>query len=284
MSDFWFLSFADTALDGRIRNPIARIRRQAESMGVFGDRIRIWNENDLDADFRDKMKDHLIPGSRGYGYWCWKPQIILQLLREMKDGDVLLYTDAGCHLNPKGVQRLREYFDLAKKHGIVAFQSRRLNETSQNDFSQHFLTDGEWCKGDLLDYFGVRNNDRVTKTGQLGGTVFLVRKDTESARFFEEFKDVFVSHFELCDDSASRSSNLPNFRENRHDQSVFSLLGKKNGIFSLTSLEYDPMDGGDDWSCMLNYPIWAKHDKGGVRSLFPNWFKRVVHHMSGGLI
>ena len=284
MSDFWFLSFANTSLGGRIRNPSVRIRKQAEAMGVFGNRIRVWNENDLDGEFRDKMKDHLIPGSRGYGYWCWKPQIVLQLLREMKDGDVLLYADAGCHLNPKGVSRLWEYFNLALEHGIVAFQSRSLDEARRNDLSQHFFTDGEWSKGDLLDHFGVRDDEKITRTGQLGGTVFLVRKDNCAICFFEKFRDVFEAHFELCDDSPSQSSNLSDFRENRHDQSVFSILGKMQGIFSRSSLEYDPMNGGDDWSCMLNYPIWAKHDKGGVRSLFPNWFKRVVHNVSGGLI
>ena len=284
MSDFWFLSFANTSLGGRIRNPSVRIRKQAEAMGVFDDRIRVWNENDLDSDFRDKMKGHLIPGSRGYGYWCWKPQIVLQLLREMQDGDVLLYADAGCHLNPKGVQRLREYFNLALEYGIVAFQARSLDEARRNDLSQHFSLVGEWSKGDLLDYFGVRDDEVLTKSGQLGGTTFLVKKDEESTRFFKEFRDVFESSFELCDDTPARSLNLPNFRENRHDQSIFSILGLKRGIFSLSTLEYDPMNGGDDWSCMLNYPIWAKHDKGGVRSLFPNWFKRVVHRITGGRV
>ena len=279
MSDFWFLSFANTSLGGRIRNPSVRIRKQAEAMGIFGDRIRVWNENDLDGEFRDKMKDHLILGSRGYGYWCWKPQIVLQLLREMKDGDVLLYADAGCHLNPNGRKRLMEYFELAKEYGIVAFQSRTMENPPR-----HFLLDGEWSKGDLLDYFCVRNDESLTRTGQLGGGVFLVKKDEESIHFFNEFRDVLESHFELCDDSPSRSLNLPGFRENRHDQSVFSILGKKCRIFSLSSREYDPMNGGDDWSCMLNYPIWAKHDKGGVRSLFPNWFKRIVHRVTGGKV
>ena len=163
MSAFWFLSFANSALDGLIRSPLKRIRRQAESMGVFEDRIRVWTENDLDEDFRVKMKDRLISGSRGYGYWCWKPQIVLQLLREMKDGDVLLYADAGCHLNPKGLTRLMDYFNLAREHGIVAFQARSMDGSRKDDLTQHFLPDGEWCKGDLLDNFGVRDNAAVVK-------------------------------------------------------------------------------------------------------------------------
>jgi len=279
MSDFWFLSFANSSLDGFIRSPLKRIRRQAEAMGVFGDRIRVWTENELDGGFREKMKEHLVPGSRGYGYWCWKPQVVLQLFSEMKDGDVLLYADAGCHLNPKGKKRLNEYFAMAKEHGIVAFQARTLDNPPR-----HFLLDGDWCKGDLLDFFDVRKDEVVTQTGQLGGTSFIVSKNKLTTRFFEEFRQVFYDHFPLCDDSASNSPNLCGFVENRHDQSVFSLLGKKNAVFSISACEYDPMERDGGWKRMADFPIWSKHDKGGVRSLFPSWFKRVVHYVTGGKV
>ena len=279
MNDFWFLSFANSDLGGKIRDPLKRIRRQAEAMCVFGNRIRIWTEADLDADFRSKMKDRLVPGSRGYGYWCWKPQVVLQLLREMKNGDVLLYADAGCHLNPKGVKRLLEYRELAKQHGIVAFQAR-----TQNAPPVHFLLERMFTKGDLLDYFGVRDNQEVTESGQLGGTVSLFRKDPDSIGLVKKWRQTFFDDFCLCDDSPSKSANLPGYRENRHDQSVFSILGKKTGVFSLSSLEYDPMNGGDNWKGMSGFPIWARHDKGGIRSLFPNWFKRIVHVTTGGCI
>ena len=280
----YLLSFADSRLGGCIRNPRRRLQRQAEAMGVFGDRIRIWTEEDLDADFRERMKMHLVSGTRGYGYWCWKPQVVLQLLREMNDGDVLLYVDAGCHLNPKGIKRLEEYFELAKEYGIVAFQSRSMDYSRKDDLSHHILPDGEWCKGDLLDYFGVRENESVIKSGQLGGGIFLVCKNVKSIMIFEEFRQIFYDHFALCDDSQSVSKNLPGFIENRHDQSVFSLIGKKYGFFSISSGEYCPLEPNGDWKNLKEYPIWAKHDKGGLRSLCPNWIKRIVHRVSGGKI
>jgi hypothetical protein len=114
----------------------------------------------------------------------------------------------------------------------------------------------------------------------MGGGIFLVKKSAAAVRFFEEFRQVYFDRYELCDDSPSISPNLPGFIENRHDQSIFSLLVKRNGVYTLSSKEYDPMNGGDDWSPMERYPIWAKHDKGGIRSLFPNWFKRIVHKLT----
>ena len=275
----YFLTFADSHLGGSIRNPRKRIRRQAESMGVFGENIYVLTEQDLDDDFRERMKEHLVFGSRGYGYWCWKPQIVLQILREMDIGDIVLYADVGCHLNPKGLSRLREYFELAKKHGIVAFQSR-----TNGSQPKHFLKDREWCKGDLLEFFGVRNDHSVIETGQLGGTAFLVCKKQETEEFFIEFRNFFYDHFNLCDDSPSITENLSGFVENRHDQSVFSLLGKKYGIFSLSSCEYDSKYINDGQLDVAAYPIWAKHDKGGWRSLFPSWFKNLVHFITWGKI
>ena len=61
MNDLWFVTFGDS----RLEDAHKRIRRQAEKMGVFGDRVRIFDERDLDADFCEQMKEHLIPGSRG---------------------------------------------------------------------------------------------------------------------------------------------------------------------------------------------------------------------------
>jgi len=266
-------------------------------MGVFGNRIRVWTEHDLDSRFVEVMGKRLTSNPRGYGYWSWKPQIVLQILRKMEEGDVVLYADAGCHLNPRGKNRLLEYFRLAQEHGIVAFQARSLNEKRKDDLSQHFLTEGAWCKGDLLDYFGVRNNDAVTKTGQLGGTAFLVRKTPETVAFFKRFLSVFEEHFELCDDSPSHSPNLPSFAENRHDQAVFSLLGKQQGVFCLSCGEYalvndfaPPAERHEvkhwprRWRDLVDYPIWTKHDKGGLRSLVPQWIKDVVHKLSEGRV
>ena len=55
----YLLSFANASLGGCIRNPRRRLQRQAAAMGIFGDRIRIWTEEDLDADFRERMKKHV---------------------------------------------------------------------------------------------------------------------------------------------------------------------------------------------------------------------------------
>ena len=114
-----FCTFADS----RLKKSLERIKKQAESMNAY-DNILIYDENRLDFKMRIMFKDKLIYGSRGFGYWVWKPQVVIQTFEKMDYGDVLNYVDAGCWLNPEGKGRLNEYFNMAfqDEKGILAFQ------------------------------------------------------------------------------------------------------------------------------------------------------------------
>lgn len=285
MSDFWFVTFGDSRLVASHR----RIRSQADALGIFGNRARIFSENDLDEDFREKMKDHLVPGSRGFGYWCWKPQVILQVFREMKDGDVLLYADIGCHLRKQGIARLMEYFELAGKYGIVAFQSRALGEEARNNLALHFLPERQWTKMDLLKHFGVESDKNILETGQIGAGIIVLKKNVAVVKIMDDWLSMFENHFNLCDDSPSICFNFPEFRENHHDQSVFSLLCKINNVYTLSSAEYVTIDeympiGANPslwpakWSDIANCPVWAKRDLGKYTKIVacPDWLKPIL--------
>lgn len=260
MSRRHFVSFADS----RMCRSIARISTQATDMKTF-DRITVLDENGLDPVFRQRFAKHLVHGSRGYGYWCWKPQIILQELERMQDGDLLQYTDTGCHLRSQGRTRLNEYFATTASHpsGILGFQCRPWRGTSAE--ASFLLLDRHWTKGDLLDHFKVRDRPEFTDTGTLGATIIFARKSPEVVSFFRQWLAVFEHDFSLVDDSPSRSPNLSGFKEHRHDQGVFSLLGKMNGIATESAFEYwypsrnDP--DAPDWRALADRPIWALRDK-----------------------
>jgi len=282
----WFVTFADS----RMTRPLARIRRQALQMGFSPERILTMTERDLDADFRERMKDQLVKGSRGYGYWCWRPQVVLQALRRISDGDILLYADAGCHLNPKGLPRLRDYLKMANEFEMVAFQGRSLLGTEKYDPLHHYNSVGMWTKGDVLDYFGVRENSEVINSGQYSGGVFLVKKTGRTKAFYERYRTIAVEHPELFDDSPFKSPNLPEFREHRHDQAVFTLLCKEQGVRTLSCCEYGvyaslapkEFQGDSRWSCrsfeeMDRFPVHARRDTSfGIRAYIPRPVKNVL--------
>lgn len=276
-----FISFADT----RLQNHLNRIEQQAKSMNFY-DNISVYNENDLDSTFINEFKDKLIFGSRGFGYWCWKPQIVLQELDKMNYNDILQYSDVGCHLNPNGINRLIEYFNIANIEESLMFQSRSLNSNSNNLYG-HFFLEYQWTKADIFNHFNVINNNDIINSGQIIATTFIIKKTNKIIDIINQWKKTFQNNFSLIDDSPSIIPNIEGFIENRHDQSIFSILCKINNLKTLSSCENSPHYfifsennwcsqlnvkyndtnpdinnyNGYDWSMLDKYPILAKKDK-----------------------
>lgn len=261
-------------------------------MGVY-DRINILTEIDLDDDFKKQFKQQLTSGSRGYGYWCWKPQIILQTLADMDDGDILQYSDAGCHLNIQGKHRLDEYFEMAAHSpgGILAFQTKKPEPPLVYDGRNLLdLRDYKWTKGDLLDYFDVRYRDDIINTPTIGATIIFIRKCATSLTLVKRWLKTFEDNFANIDDTPSVKPNVEGFIEHRHDQSIFSLLCKINNIETLSAYEYwypsKKKYYKPDWEQLRQFPIHARRyrDYGPLRNSINLFFKiiskinRIISH------
>lgn len=275
-----FCTFADS----RMNKTLERINKQALNMDFY-DKIVINNEFNLDSDFIDHFKNYLNFNVHGYGYWVWKPQIILQTILKANDGDLIQYSDAGCWLNQKGRKRLIDYFNMVNNdsHGIIAFENKPL---INNEIEKRlYLPEYQWTKGDLFDYFKVRNNDSITKRGQIGAGIIFIRKCKFSENFVRQWLKVYYDDFSLCDNSKSKSENLDGFIQHRHDQSILSLLCKINNIKTLSAFEYyyPSKDNvwAPDWNYLNNYPIWAKRDKDfGFWKNGRNFIERIINKIS----
>jgi len=263
----YLLSFADS----RMQRSLDRLARQAKSIKIFND-IYLFIENDLPVDFREYFKDKLIPGSRGYGYWSWKPEVMLMVLDRIQEGDCLLYIDAGCHLNSLGKQRLLEYFKILEQEetGVVAFQAIQPSEDNSSlvyDGRKLFdQSNYRWIKGDLLDYFGVKDNPSIVNDQAIGAGVIFIRKCDRAIRIIREWQQIIWHHFNLVDDTPSVSANLKGFIEHRHDQAIWTLLCLKHRVKTLSAYEYwYPMKNAKklnpDWLALEKFPIHAKRDK-----------------------
>jgi hypothetical protein len=258
-----FLTFADS----RLKRSLKRIVQEAEDMGCYSSVIA-FTEDDLAPEFRDTFKEKLKPSVRGFGYWCWKPQIIKQVLANLNEGDILHYCDVGCHLNLGGKKRLQEYFDITSQSvsGILAFQAKKPSDPFQYDGRPLLdLRDRLWIKGDLLDYFHVRDQVDVIETQSIGAGIFFIKKNDATMAMIDKWLKVYRSQFFLVDDSRSIAPNLDGFLENRHDQSIFSILCKLNQVETISAYEYWYPSrynlSTPDWAALKDYPIWAIRDK-----------------------
>lgn len=243
------VSFASS----KMRWALKRIERQAHEMKTF-DHVWAWSTKDLPKDFRRAFRSVLNRNTLGYGYWVWKPQVILQAMDLLEDGDILLYIDAGCHLNPAGRHRMPHYFQLAEQSpsGILA--------------TQMTLPEKQWTKADLAHHLGVLDDPTIMETGQFTGGLVFYRVSEETKNFVAKWLSVFETDLHLIDDSPSRLPNSSIFREHRRDQSVFSILAKQHKVDTFPENEIWVPD--NEWWRLKDYPLHVRRDRLSPRQRF----------------
>jgi len=257
----YFISFASP----RMKSALEKIVKQSIKMNYFDDIIP-YTYNDLTADFTERYHDKLHDNIRGFGYWSWKPEIIKQTLAKMKDGDQLLYLDAGCNLNNHGKDRLKQYFDmLSDDTPLVTF----INDTEDTLFFNKDIKLPDWplknwIKGDLIDYFNIREQNEILDQQVFFAGILLLQKGKISKTFIDKWEETISTDWSFIDDSPSKSPNLDGFIEHRHDQAIFSVLCNLYPVNQISGCEvvYPKIKGrGSDWKKLKNFPIHARRDR-----------------------
>lgn len=250
--EVFFFSFADKRFASQ-----KRIRQEAKGMQFF-DHIYVGDESMLEQWYFEKYKGRW--SERGFGYWQWKPYLIRRVMDRMEEGDYLIYADAGCTLNPRGIPRLKEYLQMVTD-----------SESGSLGFDQHFR-EAEWTKADLFDYFGVWGNPKYTEHGQVATTCAIFQKKPISQNIIDIW--FYIENFKhnLVTDAPSIIPNVPNFQEHRHDQSVFSLLMVKYGG---VELPVEEIFTEGDWEELKDYPIWATRKRMKKRT----WQKEIKYRI-----
>jgi len=237
-----FLSFSDKRFKSW-----KRIKKEAITSGWF-DRIIVGDESILEQWYQDKYKSRFA--DRGFGYWQWKSYLIRRTLDQMDEGDILIYTDAGCTINRRGGKRFHEYLDI-------------LNDESQCPIGIILFAQGtierEWTKGDVFSYFGVDKDPNYTEHRQIASGILLIRKCKLSTSIIDDWHYICHNRYDLINDNPSTVKNFPEFFEGRHDQSILSLLAVKYGITELSGSEI--WCQGNKWDEMSDFPIWASRRK-----------------------
>jgi hypothetical protein len=179
--------------------------------------VTIYDLDRLKFDLPTWVLDHeefIRKNKRGFGYWIWKPQIIMHRLKEIKSGDVLLYLDAGCQVNRLGLRRLAMYVEIALTAGMLCFYLNGPN----------YRLD-QWTKADLLNHFGILNNQIYSNLPQIESGILFFLKNDLNIEFLNTWGELCTfNQKSLIDDTASIIPNSYSFIENRHDQAILSLI------------------------------------------------------------
>ena len=230
-----FVSFADT----RYRASLERLKHETASFG-FDERY-FFTEKDLPEKFFKALNPRLY--RRGYAYWTWKPYLVGKVMGNLQEGDILVYSDGGNHFEEKALQRYGEYLSmLSEDKPILAFQQPYLEK--------------DWTKMDIFKQICPDSYLSCAMTLQLWGGCFILMKSKISDQLLRDWNDIRANHIDLFTDKRSISPNLEGFHENRHDQSIFSLLVKKLPHIEISWQEVEPLDG--DWTGFDKFPIQGK--------------------------
>jgi hypothetical protein len=221
---------------------VIRICREAEALQFF-DLILGYSELRLknDAVFWEKHGEFIENNPRGYGYWIWKSYLIQSSLDEINDNDILIYCDAGCQINSNGRRRLLEYIDMLNTdingYGLISFQLQF------NEF--------QYTKQYVFDKFQSSEDEKNML--QCWAGIIIIKKNEHSVNIINEW----YNHSQDCslvDDNIANNEH-PLFVENRHDQSILSVIVNKHGSVKLEDEAYFPLNWEYDG---FHFPFWAK--------------------------
>ena len=187
------------------------------------DTALIENMSILDPEFKNQ-NEHILREARGGGYWLWKPYVILKRLTELPDGDVLCYCDSSYRF----LSDARKIADEWLSDGDIGACHNKPNDPA---WQEH--TDRKYTKHDTFALMNVPPGDereRIKSTTQAWAGFVVLRKSATSMSFVREWLHHAQNAQIITDSRSITAPEDPGFKENRHDQSIYSILLKMNNI------------------------------------------------------
>jgi hypothetical protein len=209
------------------------------------------------SDFLDNHSRFMNENqTTGYGNFLWKPYLVNHWMNRIPEGDGLLYLDSGCSFNLKSHQakkRFEDYLETALIHGSLVTQ------LISGQFGIDDLTEKSWTTAELADAMELSEGDKNSNQIQ-AGILFLI-SNSKNREIVKKWWDFCV----VEDYKYLRNSIFENprgvFRQNRHDQSIFSCLAKKFEVHAIPDETYFYPAW---YSIGRNYPIWAMRNRSGL--------------------
>ena len=230
----------------RLRKEIVRLDSKAQ-VWLF-DESNVGDDIDgLDVGLSEFARLH----PRGYGYWVWKPWVILQVMKKAEPGDIVFFLDAGCtvHTSPASKLRYEWYTEWIRRQENLLFEQR------YKEFN--------WTKRDVIEHFKL-NKDDLNSGIILGGVQgHLVARS--SIEFVEAWlRTCTMDSGRLLLDVSSKANEDERFIEHRHDGSVLSCLSKIRKIKAIPDETFFHPHWNRDGD---GYPFWATRKRSGL----PAW-------------
>jgi hypothetical protein len=199
-----------------------RLLAQANSLNLF-QKTTLYTDAFLknDTEFWYSHHKFIKKYAKGYGLWLWKPYVIKCAMNDLQDGDILLYLDCGCELDIRKRDKLAALFEVAKQDYIVG---------------SFIDVEKDWTKKDLILEMDMNKAEYLETPQHQGGVLLFYVCDLTRDLVNKWYTLACGNDYHNIDETPSICDEDEDFKEHRHDQSIFSLLSKKYKLFSEKSL------------------------------------------------
>jgi hypothetical protein len=218
--------------------------KTGKEIGLF-DEVISYSPDDIEPDFYKRNRKILSSG-KGNGYWLWKPYFIKKTLEMLNWDDFLFYCDSGSYfISP--ITPLIE-ISLLNRQDIIVFELP--------------CPEKIWTKRDVFILMDC-DSPKYSDSNQRLSSFSLWKKSIFTINFINEFLH-YAQDERLITDLKNQCGypNYPEFKEHRHDQSIFSLLSKKHNLDAYR----DPSQWGNS-----------------LKNLYPNSnYEQIIEHTRKG--
>tara|TARA_Y100000389_G_scaffold140099_1_gene137904 strand:- start:374 stop:1210 length:837 start_codon:yes stop_codon:yes gene_type:complete len=196
------------------------LSKLAEYSGFF-DKIYAYSPKDIDKKFYKNYKV-ILNQKRGAGYWLWKYYFTNKIIENSKKGDIVIYLDAGSSINFHAKKRYKQYLDILNSSDLGSLSFKEMEQNSEF----------KWTNKEILSYFKCENDKTLLNTPQINASVLIFKNNEHTNDYLEEFIKTINYDPYLITDKYAKNQN-DGFIENRHDQSISSVIKKIHGTHLL---------------------------------------------------
>ena len=200
------------------------LSKSARQIHLF-DQVKSLGLADFSKDSLDKVNEIIeeyVRTNIGFGWWAWKPLLVEHELNKLKDGQMLLYLDAGCLFASdiiiknaiNFVESTKIEFDIIVQHadgyGVRKYGAEEFN----------------WTKPETLK---LLNDSNHAETPQWAASWMLIKKNSRTTKLTQEWRKVsFKDKFRFINLSLLDPSQPSQLIRHQHDQSILSICIKNS--------------------------------------------------------
>lgn len=216
--DIHFVTFVTNVKFGKQNYYSSSVRKLMDSAKKFSiEHFHLYNQDLLPVSkyVKEYMEKTLDPG---YGFYSWKPLIILDVMDKINPGDVVLYHDAG-----------RKEYNFSIEKDVNILIEKVIKHHKGIGIAQSGYLHRQWCKRDCFINMNC-NEERYWNLNHLSATWSIWEKNELSLKILNEWKHYCFDEkgtITTNDSLHGKISDFSDFQQHRHDQAIITNLIEK---------------------------------------------------------